>query len=160
MNSSVLPFVDALILLISTAGVTVSVLLSAWGVSISPGPLEGPAAEIGKWTLLAILPLGMLFVARLQARERIAGAPRAPDYSGCPPWLRAISCATMVAGVLLFFYPAALQFSGIGPVAVGTTLPSTLPGGFGLVAYTSIFAQTYSSIALGKIVSNRSQPVL
>jgi len=160
MKSPVLPFVDALILPISTAGIAVSVVLSAWGVSISPGPLEGPVAEIGKWTLLAILPLGMLFVARLQARERVAGAPRGPDYSGCPLWLRAITYAMMVAGVLLFFYPAALQFSGIGPVADGATLPSTLPGGFGLVAYTSIFGQSYSLIALGKIVPKSSQPVL
>ena len=156
MKSPVPHFVDALFLLVSTAGVAVSVALSAWGVSISPGPLEGAAAEVGKWTLLATLPLGTLFVARLQAQERIAGESRGPDYSGCPRWLRAISYALMVAGVLLFFYPAALQFSGIGPVADGTTLPSTLPGGFGIVAYTAIFAQTYSLAVLGKIVPSSS----
>ena len=160
MKSSALPFVDALILLVSTAGVAVSVVLSAWGVSISPGSLEGPAAEIGKWTLLAVLPIGMLFVARLQARERIAGAPRGLDYSGCPPWLRALSYALMLAGVLLFFYPAALQFSGIGPVADGTSLPSTLSGGFGLVAYTAIFAQTYSLVVLGESAQRSSQSAL
>jgi len=160
VKSSVLPVIDTVNLLVSTAGIAVSVVLSAWGVSISPGPLQGPAAEIGKWTLLALVPLGILFVARLQARERIAGATRAPDYSGFAPWLRAIIYALMIAGVLLFFYPAVLQFSDIGPVADGSTLPSTLPDGFGLAAYTSIFAQTYSLMVLGKVVPTSSRPAL
>jgi hypothetical protein len=73
-----------------------------------------------------------------------------------PPLLRTISYALMVAGVLLFFFPAVLQFSGIGPDSDGTTLPSTLPGGFGLMAYTAIFAQTYSLVVLGKAAPNGS----
>lgn len=158
MKSPLLSFVDTVILLVSTAGIAVSLALSAWGVSIAPGPLQGPVAEIGKWALLAEFPLLLLFILRLQARDRTAGASQVPDYSGCPPWLRALSYGLMGAGVLLFFYPAVLQFSGIGAVADGSTLPSTMPGGFGLLTNTSIFAQTYSLMVLAQRGQNKPSP--
>jgi hypothetical protein len=156
MKKSVLPFVETSILLASAVGFAMSLVLSAWGISIAPAPLDGPMADLGRWTLLAEFPVGLLFVLRLQARERVEGSYGGADYSGCPRWLRLASYAFMAAGVLLFFYPAILQFSGVGPVADGSTLPSTLPGGFGLLANSSLFAQTYSMSMRRRVAADAS----
>jgi hypothetical protein len=74
MKKSVLPFVETSILLASAVGFAMSLVLSAWGISIAPAPLDGPMADLGRWTLLAEFPVGLLFVLRLQARERVEGS--------------------------------------------------------------------------------------
>ncbi len=142
VKSTIISAVDALILLTSAAGIAVSIAMAAWGVAIAPNALQAPALWFGVATLVGVLPVGALFVLRQQAM-RILGPP---DYSGCPPWLRQLSYALMIAGVALFFLPAVLQFCGIGPAFNGSELPSTLPGGFGLAGYTGIFGQAYSSM--------------
>ena len=69
----------------------------------------------------------------------------------------------MVAGssplcVPIFFHPALLQFRGIGPVADGSKLPSTLLGGFDLVAHTGIFSQACSMMSSRRRTQNNSRP--
>ena len=134
--------VERAILLALAAGMAASLALSAWGLAFMPGWLTGIAEMLGGWLLLATVAVGIAFAWRMQARAIVDA-----DYAGCPRWLRRASYALMFAGGVLFFLPAVLMFSGIGPAFNGSTLPSTVPGGFGLLAYTSIFAQTWSMIA-------------
>jgi len=134
--------VDRAILLASAAGVTASAVLSAWGATFIPGSLPRPAESLAKGLLLTLVGASVPHVLRMQA----LGIESA-DYSGCPRWLRGASYALMLAGGVLFFLPAVLMFCGIGPAVDGSTLPSTVPGGFGLLAFTGIFSQTWSRIA-------------
>ncbi|MCK9687067.1 hypothetical protein [Scleromatobacter humisilvae] len=143
MKTTINPALDALILLMSGAGIAVSTALAAWGIAVAPNALQAPALGFGVATLVGVLPVGALFVLRQQAKGILAP----PDYSGCPAWLRLLCNVLMIAGVALFFLPAVLQFCGIGPAFNGSELPSTLPGGFGLAIYTGIFGQAYSSAA-------------
>ena len=137
-----IPVADALILLVALTGMLLSIVMAAWGIAIAPNPLHGAFKQIGLVTLIGTLPIGAVFVLRQQA----FGAGDSADYSGCPRWMQLACYATFVAGLVLFFLPAVLQFCGVGPVFDGSQLPSTVPGGFGLLAYTSIFGQTYSSV--------------
>jgi hypothetical protein len=150
-----IPPADALILLASMAGIGISLVLAAWGICVAPSPLQGIFEGIGAVALVGTLPVGAAFVFRQQA----LGAEGPPDYSGCPRWMRVSCNALMISGVVLFFLPAAMQFCGIGPAFDGSQLPSTLPGGFGLAAYTGIFGQTYSSVSLRERTPSGSPPV-
>ena len=139
----------------SAAGIAVSTAMAVWGIAIAPAALQAPALWVGQATLVGVLPVGALFVLRQQATEALGP----PDYSGCPFWLRLLLYALMIAGAALFFLPAVLQFWSIGPAFDGSQLPSTLPGGFGLVGYTGIFGQAYSSVALRERTRCESPPV-
>jgi hypothetical protein len=61
----------------------------------------------------------------------------------------------MTLGVLLFFLPAVFEFGGYIPHSAGSSLPSTTPGGFGLIAYTGFIAQLYSATSIARRARNR-----
>ena len=153
MKPTTIPAVDALILLVSGAGIVASAAMAAWGIAIAPNALQSPASGFGLATLVGVLLVGALFVLRQQAR----GILGPPDFSGCPAWLRLSCHALIIAGVVLFFLPAVLQFCGIGPGFNGSQLPSTLPGGFGLAGYTVIFGQAFSAAVRREPSENRAR---
>jgi hypothetical protein len=144
--------VDFSIYGISAVGLAVSVVLVGFGLLTFPAPLSGWANSLSKVTLLSIVPTGALFVLRYnrlnydRTQREIANSM----YSGCPRWMRATAYSLMALGVILFFLPAVFEFGGYIPHSDGSSLPSTTPGGFGLIAYTAFIAQLYSATSIAR----------
>jgi hypothetical protein len=139
-------------------GLATSGLLALWGLATLPIPLSGFAAALANWTLLALGPVGAVFVFRYLQLTYDA-PPRELEvmrFSGCPAWMRFICHALMLVGVGLFVLNAALEMIGYLPKTEAAAWPSNTPGAFGLVAYSFIFAQLYSVNALADRVLQRT----
>ena len=142
--------VDFAIYVAAVIGLVTSGLLALWGVATLPVPLSGPVASLANSTLVALGPVGIVFVLRYLQLTYDA-PPRELEimrFSGCPPWMRFICHALMLVGVGLFVLNASLQMLGYLPRTEAAAWPSNTPGAFGLVAYSFIFAQLYSVNAL------------
>lgn len=137
------------------AGLAASLVLAALGVADVRAPLTGAAFVFAKWTLLWILPVGLAFVLRYRhlTYDQTAREVEMWRYNGCPPWMRLTCLALMAAGLALFFTPAVLELMGVIPHGDNSPMPSTVPGGFGIVAFSSIFAQLYSATAKARKVA-------
>lgn len=138
----------------SVVGLALSTILALYGISIFPTPVTGIFAILSKWDLLALFPVGFVFVFRYNSLTRDL-TPREVErnrYLGCPSWMSQVAYWSMGIGAVLFFIPIVFETLGYIPKgnysAFGTESPSTLVGGFGLIAYSSIFAQLYSLKAL------------
>jgi hypothetical protein len=122
----------------------------------SPASLFGWANSLSKVTLLSIVPIGTLFVLRYnrlnydRTQREIANSM----YSGWPQWMRATAYSLTTLGVLLLFLPAGFEFGGYIPHSDSSSLPSTTPGGFGLIAYTAFIAQLYSATSIARRARN------
>lgn len=146
---------DVLIMTLSVMGLGASLILSLIGVMSIPNSLHGTIAIFGKINLIGAAILGFVFVARYQQLTRNVpqGEVRSQRYQGCPKWMRITCYVCMLAGAFLFFLPAIAEAIGWSQRSDGTNLPATLPGGFGLLAYSAYFSQLYSGIRLyGKTI--------
>ncbi len=152
-------FPDIVMYVSSVLGLVASLCLAVLGIFSFPAPLSGFAALLGKVTMFALLPVGILYVYRLQKAnyERTQREADMLGLSGCPHWMRHPANILMVLGVILFFLPGVLEFLGYIPKSDGTTLPSTTPGGFGMLAYTGMFVQLYSANAANAADTARPQ---
>src|SRR4030095_11278003 len=131
-------------------GLATSGLMALWGLATLPVPLSGLAASLANWTLVALGPVGMVFVLRY-LQFTYDAPPRELEimrFSGCPGWMRFVCHALMLIGVGLFVLNASLEMLGYLPRTEAAAWPSNTPGAFGLVAYSFIFAQLYSVNAL------------
>jgi hypothetical protein len=143
---------------ISTVGLAVSVVLAGFGLVTFPVPLSGWVDSLSKGMLLSLAPTGALFVFRYnrlnydRTQREIANT----IYSGCPQWMRTTAYSLMILGVSLFFLPAVFEIGGYIPHSNGSSLPSTTPGGFGLIAYTAFIAQLYSATSIAGKTRNRA----
>jgi uncharacterized protein YjeT (DUF2065 family) len=148
--------VDLSIYGISAVGLAVSVVLVFDGLLTFPVPLSGWANSLSKVTLLSLVSTGALFVLRYNRLnlDRTQREIASSMYSGCPRWMRAAAYSLMTLGVLLFFLPAVFEFGGYIPHNDGSSLPSTTPRGFGLIAYTAFIAQLYSATSIARRTRN------
>jgi hypothetical protein len=146
--------VEFLIYASSVVGLLLSAALAIRGLVIFPSPMTGVFATVGKWVLLALFPVGFAFVLRYQSltRDWTRRKVRHLQYSGCPPWMKRMAYCNLGIGVVLFFLPGVLEMVGYIPKgdysSFGKEFPSTVAGGFGLMAYSAFFAQLYSIKAL------------
>ena len=104
----------------------------------------------GQVLLMLLLPLGFVFVFRLQmlTRNSTTGEINVFRYAGCPRWMRLAAYGSMTVGALLFIVPGLLEMYDYIPKAdysSGNEMSSTAVGGFGLLAYAAVFAQLYSA---------------
>jgi hypothetical protein len=143
---------DILILGAALVGLASSFILVGFGIASFPAPLLGLPAALAEYTLLGLFPVGGACILRLQQlnRDRTQREIEATRYSGCPAWMRKTAYSFMAAGVILFFLPAILEFSGTIQPSSGGHLPATTPGGFGLMAYSAFIAQLVSAKANGR----------
>src|SRR6185295_8679261 len=142
--------VDFAIYVAAVIGLVISGLLALWGVATLPVPLSGRVGSLANSTLVALGPVGIVFVLRYLQLTYDA-PPREFEimrFSGCPPWMRFICHGLMLVGVGLFVLNASLEMLGYLPRTEAAAWPSNTPGAFGLVAYSFIFAQLYSVNAL------------
>jgi uncharacterized membrane protein YidH (DUF202 family) len=143
---------------ISAVGLAVSVALVGFGLLTFPVPLSGWVNSLSKVMLLSLVPTGALFVLRYnrlnydRTQREIANSM----YSGCPQWMRTTAYSLMILGVSLLFLPAVFEIAGYIPHSDGSSLPSTTPGGFGLIAYTAFIAQLYSATSIARKTRDRA----
>jgi len=140
----------------SVFGLLLSAILTGLGVAAFPSPLAGVAASLAKVTLFGLFPIGGVFVFRYNnlIQDTTPRDVKRWGYRGCPPWMRVTCYGLMGAGLALFFLPAFLETIGTIPRSDGSAFPATLPGGFGLIAYSSVFAQLYSLKTLANLKLN------
>jgi hypothetical protein len=141
-----LEFVDIGFYTLCIVGLGASLALSVWGLLIIPNPLPDLPSILGKLIIVAILPIGILFVIRYQqltrnVKPRLVGKML---YQGCPGWMKSMCYFCMLVGVIFFFLPMVLELVGAIPRNNGEFLPGTFPGGAGLLAYSALPAQLYS----------------
>jgi hypothetical protein len=110
--------------------------------------MSGTSMIAGQALLMLLLPLGFVFVFRLQklTSNSTTGEFNEFRYAGCPRWMRLGAFASMTVGALLFIVPGLLEMYDYIPQAdysSGDEVSSTLIGGFGLLAYATLFAQLY-----------------
>jgi hypothetical protein len=154
--------VDLYIYVACLIGLVASVWLIVLGLAVMPGPLNGYGVALAKGTLLSVFGVGVPFVLRWQqltvdtTLRKVGKA----QYRGCPRWMRLTCYGLMAAGAVLFFLPLVLESTAVTPPSDGSAIPSTLAGGFGLMAYSSIFAQLYSLKALSGSMSKRSRDTI
>ena len=150
--------IDVGIYSISAIGLTVSVALAGFGLLTFPTPLSGWVNSASKVMLVSLVPTGALFVLRYnrlnydRTQREIANSM----YSGCPQWMRRTAYSLMILGMSLFFLPAVFEIGGYIPRSDGSSLPSTTPGGFGLIAYTAFIAQLYSATSIARKTRDRA----
>jgi len=150
--------VDFSMYVVSLVGLAISGLLALWGLATLPVPLNGFAASLANWTLLALGPVGAVFVVRYLQLTYDA-PPREFEvmrFSGCPAWMRAVCHMLMLVGVGLFVFNSSLEMLGYLPKTQAAAWPSNTPGAFGLVAYSFVFAQLYSVNALASRALQRT----
>ena len=145
-RTQILHWADITIFTLCFLGLIASFILSILGLFSIQQSLTGFSALFGKLTLFALIPVGGLFIARYQALTYNVPPNEISKmrYYGCPKWMRIATYSCMVIGVCLFFLPAILEWVGFIPKSNGDSIPSTLPGGFGMLTYSSLFAQLYS----------------
>jgi hypothetical protein len=146
-----LTLLDLSIFLLSAAGFLNSAALSIIGLILLPNQLTGFQLLVGEWNLISVVIVGSIFGARHHALtdELTRREIRLRMYHGCPRWMRLACFTSMIAGAMLFYLPAVLEYFELSERFTGSGMPSTVPGGFGLLCFSSFFAQLYSLLTLG-----------
>lgn len=146
--------IDTSIFVSSLIGLLASLALAVVGIVVAPAPLTGVADSLAKIVMLGLFPVGGAFVLRYQhlTQDTTPREVQKWGYYGCPPWMRYTCYGLMTAGLVLFFMPAFTESTGSIPKGGGSEFPSTVPGGFGLLAYSAFFGQLYSL----KVLANHS----
>ncbi|MBT9539152.1 hypothetical protein [Thiobacillus sp.] len=146
--------IDTSIFAGSLIGLLASVVLAVVGVAVAPAPLTGLADSVSKGVMFGLFPVGGAFVLRYNnlTQDTTPREVQKWGYRGCPPWMRYACYGLMIAGLVLFFMPALFESLGSIPKSDGSAFPSTVPGGFGLLAYSAFFGQLYSL----KVLANQT----
>lgn len=137
----------------SLLGLLASLVLAVVGVAVAPVPLTGVADSLAKVVMLGLFPVGGAFVLRYHSLTQDT-TPREVQkwgYGGCPPWMRYTCYGLMIVGLVLFFMPAFFESVNSTSKSGSSEFP-TVPGGFGLLAYSAFFGQLYSL----KVLANQS----
>jgi hypothetical protein len=134
----------------SSIGLLLSTVLSIFGIFAFPQPLSGWPASLAIKLIFLLVPIGVVFVLRCNNLnyDRTQREIAKTMYTGCPSWMRTTAYLLMALGLILFFLPGLWEVLGYIPHSSGNSMPSTTPGGFGLLAFSTFIAQLYSVKAL------------
>jgi hypothetical protein len=138
--------VDITLYISSTLGLITSLILATFGCLSFPFPLTGFAASFSNVAIFGLIPIAVIFVIRYNqltfdlSRREIENI----RYTGCPKWMQLTATILMAIGAFLFFLPGIYELLGYLPKNDGTSFPSTVLGGFGMIVYPSFIMQLYA----------------
>ena len=156
-TSGISKLIDLAIYSASAIGFLSSLVLCIFGILAFPQPLSGWAASLSLKLMFLLIPIVFAFVLRYNNLnyDRTQREITKTMYSGCPIWMRTTAYCLMALGLILFFLPGLWEVLGYIPHSGGNSIPSTTPGGFGLLVFTSFIAQLYSARAIAKTSEDR-----
>ncbi len=150
---------DILVYASSILGLIACIYLAVVEVISFSEELSGFSALVARVSMFGLIPVSILLIFRLQAinYDKTQRQVDEAGISGCPTWVRALANVLLIVGAILFFLPMFLELFHYLPHNDGEFFPATVSGGFGILAYSSIFVQLYSANALANTLARENE---